>query len=59
MYMKKKKKKIIRQTSDGLQYIHSKRIVHRDLKPENLLVDEKNDIKISDFGCAVFTSNIV
>lgn len=51
--------KIIRQTSDGLQYIHSKRIVHRDLKPENLLVDEKNDIKISDFGCAVFTSNIV
>ncbi|OUM57539.1 hypothetical protein PIROE2DRAFT_48642, partial [Piromyces sp. E2] len=51
--------KIIKQTADGLEYIHSKHIVHRDLKPENLLVNENNDIKISDFGCAVFTSNIV
>lgn len=51
--------KIIKQTADGLGYIHSKNIVHRDLKPENLLVSESNDIKISDFGCAVFTHNIV
>lgn len=25
-------------------------IVHRDIKPENLLVDEKNVLKIADFG---------
>lgn len=24
--------------------------MHRDLKPENILVDEKNKIKICDFG---------
>lgn len=30
-------------------YIHS----HRDPKPENLLLDEKNNIKIADFGMAL------
>ncbi|OMJ96206.1 hypothetical protein SteCoe_164 [Stentor coeruleus] len=38
------------QIISGIEYIHKLLIVHRDLKPENLLLDEKNNIKIVDFG---------
>jgi len=31
-------------------FLHNEKIVHRDLKPHNLLLDQKNNIKIADFG---------
>lgn len=40
------------QLLSGVEYLHEKGIAHRDLKPENLLLDEQDNVKISDFGMA-------
>ncbi|KRZ96675.1 Serine/threonine kinase SAD-1 [Trichinella sp. T8] len=48
----KEAKKIFRQIVCALDYCHAQNICHRDLKPENLLLDERNNIKIADFGMA-------
>nr|CDS32435.1 phosphorylase kinase gamma subunit [Hymenolepis microstoma] len=53
----KRTRLIMRQMVDALNYIHSKGIVHRDLKPENILMDSDMNIKITDFGLAVFTTD--
>lgn len=34
--------------------MHKKGVVHRDLKLENILIDDKMNLKIVDFGFATY-----
>ncbi|MBZ0200155.1 MAG: protein kinase [Ignavibacteriaceae bacterium] len=43
-------KNIFLQICSGLEEIHAKNIVHRDMKTGNIMLDEKNKIRIMDFG---------
>lgn len=44
----------IRQLADALQYAHNQNIIHRDIKPENFLLNEQQEVMLSDFGLALF-----
>lgn len=42
--------RFLHQILAGVEKVHGMQVVHRDLKPENLLLDDRKDIKIVDFG---------
>src|SRR6266496_2716804 len=44
------------QLCDALDYAH---IIHRDLKPANLMVNQRGEVKVSDFGIARSLSDSV
>ncbi len=44
--------RIIAHVGDALDYAHSQGVVHRDVKPSNVLVDQRGNCMLTDFGIA-------
>ncbi|XWS18518.1 hypothetical protein CRYUN_Cryun32bG0050600 [Craigia yunnanensis] len=51
-------RKYFQQLISAVNFCHARGVYHRDLKPENLLLDEKGNLKVSDFGLSAVSDQI-
>lgn len=47
------------QLISAVDFCHSRGVSHRDLKPENLLLDENENLKVSDFGLSALPEQLL
>jgi serine/threonine-protein kinase len=43
---------LMRQLAAALDYAHDHGVIHRDIKPENILITQRGEVKVGDFGIA-------
>ncbi|GJJ07429.1 hypothetical protein Clacol_001631 [Clathrus columnatus] len=47
-------KSLCRQMLAGLAYLHHKGVIHRDIKGSNILINNRGELRLADFGLARF-----
>jgi hypothetical protein len=52
-------RRIITQVGDALDYAHSQGVIHRDVKPSNVLIDQRGNCLLTDFGIAKMVEGTV
>ncbi|CAN8313565.1 unnamed protein product [Cochlearia groenlandica] len=51
-------RKYFQQLVSSVSFCHGRGVYHRDLKPENLLLDDKGNLKVSDFGLSAVAEQL-
>ncbi|XP_077518932.1 TBC domain-containing protein kinase-like protein isoform X1 [Amblyomma americanum] len=49
--------RICREVLEALDYLHSRGIIHRALSPSSILLDDKQQVKLSNYGLCHMTEN--
>lgn len=50
-------RKYFQQLINAVDFCHSRGVYHRDIKPENLLLDENENLKVTDFGLSALAES--
>jgi serine/threonine protein kinase len=47
----------VESIAEAIAYAHGQGVLHRDLKPSNVLIDDSDQVRITDFGLAKRLTN--